>query len=89
MTRRRKWLTRALSLQNLLDESQAQKADEITSDIIDCWKRSCRDNWADMLATDQGRETVCVFECLKLCLSLSLRLRDRERMGRDARDRPR
>ena len=79
MTRRRKWLTRALSLQNLLDESQAQKADEITSDIIDCWKRSCRDNWAEMLATDQG--SVCVCVCLHLCLSLSLCLRDRQRMG--------
>jgi len=48
-----RYLSTAL-FQNLLDESQAQKADEITPDIIDCWKRSCRDGWEGMLANDQG-----------------------------------
>jgi len=48
-----RYLSTAL-FQNLLDESQAQKADEITPDILACWRRSCRDSWAGMLASDQG-----------------------------------
>ena len=48
-----RYLSTAL-FQNLLDESQAQKADEITPDIIACWRRSCRDSWAGMLAENQG-----------------------------------
>ena len=37
-----RYLSTAL-FQNLLDESQAQKADQITQDILECWKRSCSD----------------------------------------------
>jgi cysteine synthase A len=48
-----RYLSTAL-FQNLLDESQAQAADEITPDIIECWRRSCRDGWEDMLAKDMG-----------------------------------